>query len=244
MFLHVCLPVDAQISYIKCGYLWLRDWGTSWGPQVGYLSIWWSLWCWVFALCCFKCLLSVQNCIIFHCASTCNLVLRGAIQTRSFVRRFHTQKHLFRESFTTSGFFLIAPPEHTIQQTSSNVSGAAMAVLDRVSSAFSTVESQTTFSHSIRGDMVLFILAKIRHTLFFSTESRPSPPLLLSAIVDVAAEQICELFQSSVTSCWTSCHRSSPGWFQLASTWGAGTFLVLQNQSPSAYVQLFFPISM
>lgn len=79
--------------------------------------------------------------------------------------------------------------------------GVTMAVLDRVSSALLTVESQTTFSHSIRGDMVLFILAKIRHTLFFSTESRPSPPLLLSAIVDVAAEQICELFQSSVTSC-------------------------------------------
>lgn len=242
MFLHVCLPVDAQISYIKCGYLWFRDSGTPWGPQVGYLSIWWSLWCWVFALCCFKCLLSVQNCIIFHCASTCNLVLRGAIQTRSFVRRFHTQKYLFRESFTTSGFFLNATS--WTYHPAAMSGGVTMAVLDRVSSALSTVESQTTFSHSIRGDMVLFILAKIRHTLFFSTESRPSPPLLLSAIVDVAAEQICELFQSSVTSCWTSCHRSSPGWFQLASTWGAGTFLVLQNQSPSAYVQLFSPISM
>lgn len=242
MFLHVCLPVDAQISYIKCGYLWFRDSGTPWGPQVGYLSIWWSLWCWVFALCCFKCLLSVQNCIIFHCASTCNLVLRGAIQTRSFIRRFHTQKHLFRESFTTSGFFLNATS--WTYHPAAMSGGVTMAVLDRVSSALLTVESQTTFSHSIRGDMVLFILAKIRHTLFFSTESRPSPPLLLSAIVDVAAEQICELFQSSVTSCWTSCHRSSPGWFQLASTWGAGTFLVLQNQSPSAYVQLFSPISM
>ena len=53
--------------------------------------------------------------------------------------------------------------------------GVTVAILDRVSSALSTVDHQTTFSHSIRGDTVLSTLAKIRHTLFFSTESRPSP---------------------------------------------------------------------
>ncbi|XP_059201803.1 cell surface glycoprotein 1-like [Centropristis striata] len=83
------------------------------------------------------------------------------------------------------------------QKLSTMSVGVTKAVLDRVTGALTGVEGQTTFSRSIRDDVVLSILTTIRQTHplhILVNRIKSFAPELLSEIVDVAAEQICEMF--------------------------------------------------
>ncbi|XP_059201654.1 cell surface glycoprotein 1-like [Centropristis striata] len=83
------------------------------------------------------------------------------------------------------------------QKLSTMSVGVTKAVLDRVTDALTGVEGQTTFSRSIRDDVVLSILTTIRQTHplhILVNRIKSFSPELLSEIVDVAAEQICEMF--------------------------------------------------
>ncbi|XP_059202245.1 cell surface glycoprotein 1-like [Centropristis striata] len=83
------------------------------------------------------------------------------------------------------------------QKLSTMSVGVTKAVLDRVTGALTGVEGQTTFSRSIRDDVVLSILTTIRQTHplhILVNRIKSFSPELLSEIVDVAAEQICEMF--------------------------------------------------
>ncbi|KAI3376511.1 hypothetical protein L3Q82_016960, partial [Scortum barcoo] len=99
------------------------------------------------------------------------------------------------------GFWL--PPPNTFlnmpsQQLCTMAVGVTKAVEDRVSTALSSMNCQVPFSRSIRDDLVLSIQEKVRQSHAqevllkklncFATE-------VLNTIADVAAEEICVLFQ-------------------------------------------------
>ena len=112
------------------------------------------------------------------------------------------------------GFWL--PPADTSfsmpsQQWSKMAVGVTRAVEDRVSTALSTVLHRVTFSRSTRDDMVLSVMEKIRQGCTrdvlvkrlncFESE-------VMNSISDVAAGEICLLFQSSPAA--TGPDHSSP----------------------------------
>lgn len=98
------------------------------------------------------------------------------------------------------GFWVL--PQHALlnmpSQLLSKMSvGVTQAVLDQVSSALTTVEHQTTFTRSIRDDMVLSILTEIRQSYphdVLVNRIKSFAPVLLSNIIDVAVGHICESF--------------------------------------------------
>jgi len=74
-----------------------------------------------------------------------------------------------------------------------------MATLDQVSSVFTAVQHQATFSRCIRDDVVLSILTEIRqmypHDILVNS-IKDFAPELLGKIVDVAFGKICGMFQA------------------------------------------------
>ncbi len=104
--------------------------------------------------------------------------------------------------------FWVLPPHPLLNMPSQQLSkmsvGVTKAVLDRVSNAVTTVEHYAIFSRSIRDDMVLSILTKIRQTHphdILVNRIKSFAPVLLSEIVDVAVERICGIFQPQSPRC-------------------------------------------
>ncbi|XP_018556841.1 uncharacterized protein LOC108900338 [Lates calcarifer] len=101
--------------------------------------------------------------------------------------------------------FWLPPPNTSLNMPSQKLSkmavGLTKAVEDQVTTALSTVLRQVTFSRSIRDDMVLSILGKVRQSYsqdILVKKLNCFTAEILNAITDTAATEICELFEPQI----------------------------------------------